>query len=288
MNREEQLKTVAKLCAAYKGILAADESTGTIGKRLSSINLENIKENRIKYRDLLFTTPDLNKNISGVITYEETLLHVKDNGEKLIQPLLDQGIVVGIKVDKGVKPLYSSWNETVTQGIDNLEDRCKQYYEAGARFAKWRAVLRIDDFCPTQLSVYANAYTLARYASISQNSGLVPIVEPEILMDGKHSINDTYDVTMGVLQCVYQELINHNVDISCTLLKPSFVRKGVDNKDDVDFSSIGMYTVKAMESSVPKNMPGIVFLSGGLSCVEATKILNETNKFKIQSTDSKS
>lgn len=281
MNRDEQLETISKICADYKGILAADESTGTIGKRLSAINLENTKENRIKYRDLLFTTPNLNRNISGVITFEETLLHVKENGEKLIQPLLDNDIVVGIKVDKGVRPLYGNdCGETVTQGIDNLAERCKQYYEAGARFAKWRAVLRISEFCPSELSVKSNAYTLARYASICQNNGLVPIVEPEILMDGDHSIEDSLDVTRGVLYSVYQELLIHNVDLTCTLLKPSFVRKGVSNTEDISYSQIGAYTIQAMEESIPQIMPGVVFLSGGLSCVEASIILNETNKFK--------
>ena len=280
MNKQEQLETVRKICTPGKGILAADESTGTIGKRFSSINLENNHDNRIKYRNLLFTTSELNKHISGVITYEETLLDKNSDGSLLIQPLLDNDIIVGIKVDKGVKPLYGTDGETVTQGIDDLDIRCKKYYDAGARFAKWRAVLKIDveKNLPSDLSMHENAVTLARYASICQNNGLVPIVEPEVLMDGNHSIEIAYEVAVKVLSCVYRELVRHNVDLECTLLKPNMVRPGVSSGDVMDCKRIGELTVKALQQTVPASMPGVVFLSGGMSEVEASIALNEINK----------
>lgn len=279
MNKIEQLETINKICAQGKGILAADESIGTIGKRFSKINIENNSNNRRRYRHLLFTTPELNKNISGVITFEETLLDRNENGSLLIQPLLDSNIVVGIKVDKGVKPLYGTIDETVTQGLDNLDIRCQEYYNAGARFAKWRSVLKIDEYnnLPSHISIHENSITLARYASICQNNGLVPIVEPEILMDGNHSIEKAYDITVKVLSSVYKELINHKVDLECTLLKPNMVRPGVDSKEQIDFKEIAYSTVKALYQTVPPSMPGIVFLSGGLSEVESSIILNEIN-----------
>lgn len=280
MNKAELLSTVSKLCTLGKGILAADESTGTIGKRFSDINLENSLENRVRYRDLLFNTKDLNTHISGVITYEETLQYIKDDGKRLIQPLIDNNIVVGIKVDKGVKPLYCS-DETVTQGIDDLDKRCQQYYKDGARFAKWRSVLNIDfkKKYPTNLAISQCANVLARYASICQNNGLVPIVEPEILMDGDHSIYDSYRITVRVLRAVYNELLNHRVDLSCTLLKPNMVRSGVSSNENIDYKVIAELTVKAIDNAVPKTVPGVVFLSGGMSEVEATISLNEINKY---------
>lgn len=281
MNKNELTETVKKICTSGKGILAADESTGTIGKRFSNINVENNLENRVKYRDLLFTTPDLNKYISGVITYEETLLHTKENNELLIKPLLDNDIVIGIKVDKGVKELYGT-EETVTQGLDDLDKRCKEYYNCGARFAKWRAVLKIDvsKNLPSDLAIHENAVSLARYASICQNNGLVPIVEPEILMDGNHSIEVSYKETVNVLSCVYKELLRHKVDLEYTLLKPNMIRSGVESTEKIDFKKIAYYTVKALQQTVPVSMPGIVFLSGGMSEVEASEALNEINKIQ--------
>uniref|UniRef100_A0A6C0LZN6 fructose-bisphosphate aldolase n=1 Tax=viral metagenome TaxID=1070528 RepID=A0A6C0LZN6_9ZZZZ len=280
MNKTEQHETIEKICKNYKGILASDESTGTIGKRLNSINVENTLNNRIKYRNLLFTTPNLNKYISGVITFEETLLQIKDNGKKLIQTLIDNDIVIGIKVDKSVKPLYGTDGETVTQGIDDLDIRCRKYYEAGARFAKWRAVLKMCGDSPSDLSIKENSLTLARYASICQNNGLVPIVEPEILMDGNHTIIDSYNATVKVLKSVYKELVNHKVDLSCTLLKPNIIRQGIENTSKINYEQVGKLTTKAINEAVPKNVPGIVFLSGGMSSIESTIVLNEINKHK--------
>jgi fructose-bisphosphate aldolase class I len=279
MFHSELLQTVRKICAPGKGILAADESIGTIGKRFDAIGIENNHDNRFAYRDLLFQTKGLNQHISGVITYEETLFDEKD-GTRLIQPLLDNDIVVGIKVDKGVKPLYHQ-DETVTQGIDDLDVRCKKYYDAGARFAKWRAVLKIDvnNHLPSDISVHENATTLARYASICIQNGLVPIVEPEILMDGDHNIQTSHDVSVRVLSHVYSELIRHGVDLKCTLLKPNMVRQGVDCKDEIDWQKVGYYTVRAFQQTVPVSMPGVVFLSGGMSELEASIALNEINKY---------
>ena len=279
MNKAEQLSTVRKICASGKGILAADESSGTIGKRFSSIGVENTYTNRHKYRDLLFSTTDLERHVSGVITFEETLLDRKGDGSLLIQSLLDKDIVVGIKVDKGVKELYGTDGETVTQGLDDLDARCKSYYDAGARFAKWRAVLKIDTSknLPSDLAMHENAVSLARYASICQNNGLVPIVEPEVLMDGDHSIEKAYDVAVDVLSAVYRELVRHHVDLECTLLKSNMVRPGVSRTEEADFKRMGDLTVKALQQAVPASVPGVVFLSGGMSEMEASMALNEIN-----------
>lgn len=281
MYREELLETIRNICAPGKGILAADESTGTIGKRFENIGVENTHENRIAYREILFTTPSLWDYISGVITYEETLFDTLSNGSKLIQPLLDNDIVVGIKVDKGVKPLYGTDGETVTQGIDDLDVRCRKYYEAGARFAKWRSVLKIDieKNYPSDLSIHENAVTLARYASICIANGLVPIVEPEILMDGTHTSEQSRDIAVNVLSAVYRELVRHNVDIDCTLLKPNMVRPGVSSDEKMDCKLIAKHTVFALQQAVPVSMPGVVFLSGGMSETEASQALNEINKY---------
>ena len=281
MNKVELQDTIRKICAPGKGILAADESTGTLAKRFASIKLENTHANRIAYRDLLFTTPNLDKYISGVITYEETLFDKSSDDVLLIQPLLDTDIVVGIKVDMGVKPLYGTDDETVTQGLDDLDVRCKKYYKAGARFAKWRAVLKVDveKHLPSDLAVHENAVTLARYASICQNNGLVPIVEPEILMDGTHTSIQARDATINVLSVVYRELLRHHVDMNCTLLKPNMVRPGVSSSEKLDCAKLAEHTIFAFQHTIPVNMPGVVFLSGGMSEVEATMALNEINKY---------
>jgi len=283
MFRKELKDTIHRLCAPTKGILAADESVGTIGKRFDSIHLENTHSNRIAYRDMLFTTPHLNTHISGVITFEETLMDVKEDGSRLIQPLLDTDIVVGIKVDKGVKPLYGTDRETVTQGLDDLDVRCKRYYDAGARFAKWRSVLKIDvnKNMPSDISIHENAVTLARYASICQNCGLVPIVEPEILMDGVHTYEQSRDIAIEVLSVVYRELQRHHVDIECTLLKPNMIRQGVSSSQKNDYDTLARYTVDVFRRVIPPSMPGVVFLSGGMSESEASCALNCINNVEV-------
>ena len=281
-RRSELIETIHKLCQSGKGILAADESTGTIGKRFAGIGISNTIDNRREYRDLLFSTEDLQNHISGVITFEETLFDIAPNGSPLIQPLLDNDIVVGIKVDMGVKPLYGTCGESVTQGMDNLDTRCKKYYERGARFAKWRAVLKIDpeNSCPSDLAIHENATTLARYASICIDNGIVPIVEPEILMDGSHTIEKSRDVAVQVLSAVYRELVRHNVDIECTLLKPNMVRPGVSSEEKMDYGDIAKHTISAFQQAVPVSMPGVLFLSGGMSEIEASMALSEINKYK--------
>ena len=276
----ELLKTVDMICTPGKGILAADESTGTIGKRFDNIGLENNEENRKKYRHLLFSTNNLEKYISGVITFEETL-QTRMNGERLLTDLLrDKGIIVGIKTDKGVTPLAGTDGETVTQGLDDLDKRCQKYYKLGARFAKWRDVLKIDANCPSELSINQNAEVLARYASISQQNGLVPIVEPEIIMDGEHTIEKSAEITENVLSAVYRKLVEHHVVLEATLLKPNMVRHGVSCPKQASARDIGYYTVRTLQRSVPVAVPGVVFLSGGMSEEDASDALNEINLYE--------
>jgi fructose-bisphosphate aldolase, class I len=277
INFENILKdTVNKLCSKNKGILAADESIGTIGKRFKDINIDNNLENRIKYRHLLFNSPDLNKYISGVITFDETIKS-NYNNISLIKPLLDNNILVGIKVDMKTKPLYDTDNETITQGLDNLDDRCKEYFNLGARFAKWRGVLKISNNCPSDLAIRENAFALARYASICINNGIVPIVEPEILMDGNHDLETSKKITTKVISIVYSELIRHNVCLKYTVLKPNMVRPGVDCPKKYSLNQIALATREVLYDTVPCSVGGIFFLSGGLSEKRATKLLELIN-----------
>tara|TARA_Y100000589_G_scaffold290473_1_gene293198 strand:- start:411 stop:1496 length:1086 start_codon:yes stop_codon:yes gene_type:complete len=281
---DEMLETVKRICTPGKGILAADESTGTIGKRFSQINVENTEENRLEYRKLLFSTENLGDHISGVIMYDETIRTELEDGTLLIKYLTDNDIVVGIKTDKGVKPLPGTDGETTTQGLDDLDKRCKEYYNMGARFAKWRNVLKISNSCPSQLSVEENAKVLARYASISQQNGLVPIVEPEILMDGDHPIEVSALVTQRVLSAVYKALSDYNVFLEGTLLKPNMVRPGTDyqvreENKGLLHKLIAELTVKTLQRTVPIAVPGVTFLSGGMSEEEATEVLNEINSY---------
>lgn len=276
----ELVATARAISAPGKGILAADESTGTIGKRFAGINVENNRENRKAYRHLLFTTPGLNEYISGCITYEETLFEKDDSGKSFAQILSENGIITGIKVDKGVKVLANTDGETVTQGMDDLGKRCAEYYAAGARFAKWRAVLHIKDSgAPTQLAIDANAYTLARYASICQANGLVPIVEPEVLMDGTHSIERSAEVTQRVLAAQFKALADHHVILEGCLLKPNMVRSGTSCIQQAGPADIARCTVRVLQNTVPPALPGITFLSGGMSEEDATVALDCINKF---------
>jgi len=276
----ELVATANAIAAPGKGILAADESTGTIGKRFAPINVENIEENRRKYRQLLFTTEGLAEHISGVICYEETLFQKCDDGTQFVDLLKSKGIIPGIKVDMGVQPLPGTDGETVTQGITGLGQRCKKYYEQGARFAKWRAVLHIKDSgCPTQLAIDQNAATLARYAAICQANGLVPIVEPEVLMDGAHSLERSAEVTEKVLAACYKVLSDHHVMLEGTLLKPNMVRPGTENKDPCTPADIARATVRVLQHTVPVAVPGITFLSGGMSEEQATCALDAINKY---------
>jgi fructose-bisphosphate aldolase class I len=270
----ELIATARKISTRGKGILAADESTGTIGTRFKDITVENNEENRRQYRQLLFTTKGLNKYISGVILYDETFWQKSDCGRTFPKLLLDNDIVVGIKLDEGTKPLLGTNGELSTQGLTDLDKRCKKYYDGGARFAKWRAVLSISDYTPSELSIAETAHSLARYASICQQNGLVPIVEPEILMDGKHDIETCRRTTEKVVAACYTQLRLHNVCLEGTLLKPNMVVAGAGSDKKASAAEVGKHTVLALQRSVPSAVPGITFLSGGMSEAEASLNLN--------------
>ncbi|KAJ7558701.1 hypothetical protein O6H91_04G052200 [Diphasiastrum complanatum] len=274
---EELIKNAKYIATPGKGILAADESTGTIGKRFQAINVENVASNRQAYRELLFTAPDVQPYLSGAILFEETLYQTTAAGKPFVDVLREGGTLPGIKVDKGVVELAGTDGETTTQGFDGLGERCAEYYKAGARFAKWRAVLKIGPNEPSELSIQQNAQGLARYAILCQENGLVPIVEPEILVDGSHSIEKSADVTERVLAAVYKALNDQHVLLEGTLLKPNMVTPGSDSPK-VPNEKIAEYTVRALQRTVPAAVPGVVFLSGGQSEEEATLNLNAMNK----------
>ncbi|KAI9206472.1 fructose-bisphosphate aldolase [Polychytrium aggregatum] len=277
--RAELAATANAIAAPGKGILAADESTGTIGKRFGPIGVENVEENRRAYRELLFTAgADLPKYISGVILFEETLYQKTASGKPFAELLREQGIQVGIKVDKGTVELAGTDGETTTQGLDGMNERCQKYYAAGARFAKWRCVLKIGKGCPSKLAVIENANVLARYASICQNNGLVPIVEPEILMDGDHDLETAMVATEEVLATVYKALHDHNIYLEGTLLKPNMVCPGQDCQKTYTPADIADATVTVLSRTVPPAVPGVTFLSGGQSEEAATVHLHEINK----------
>ncbi|KAK4753755.1 hypothetical protein SAY87_001859 [Trapa incisa] len=274
---DELIKNAAYIGTPGKGILAADESTGTIGKRLESIKVENVESNRQALRELLLCTPGAVQYLSGAILFEETLYQKTASGKPFVDVLKEGGVLPGIKVDKGTVDMPGTNGETATQGLDGLAARCQQYYAAGARFAKWRAVLKIGANEPSQLAIDENAHGLARYAVICQENGLVPIVEPEILVDGSHSIERCADVTERVLAAVYKLLNDHHVLLEGTLLKPNMVTPGSESKK-VTPEVIAEHTVRALQRTVPAAVPVVVFLSGGQSEEEATMNLNAMNK----------
>jgi len=274
------METANRICRPGFGILAADESTGTIGKRFDSIKLENTEENRRKYRELLFTAPGVENYISGVILYEETVKQSTKEGKAFMDLLKEKGIIPGIKVDKGTAVLPGTRDETATLGLDDLAKRCKEFYDKGCRFAKWRAVIKIDGDCPTAQAIQENAWGLARYAAICQENGLVPIVEPEILADGAHSIDRTLVVSQKVFAAVFQALHDNNIFFEGMLLKPNMVTPGSNdpNRPNVSAREIAEKTILALSRTVVPAVPGIVFLSGGQSEEEATQNLDEMNK----------
>jgi len=277
----ELIANARKIASPGKGILAADESTGTIGSRFDEIKLANNQDNRREYRRMLFTTKGLEQYISGVILFEETLYDKLADGSLLVQPLKDKDIVLGIKVDQGTKHLPGTNNETYTQGLTDLDVRCKKYYAAGCRFAKWRAVLRIDQDCPSQLSVKETANTLASYAAICQANGLVPVVEPEILMDGAHTIEICQYWTEYVVSACYRSLMEARVVLEGTLLKPNMVLPGKQSGQKSSAEQIARATVQTLQRTVPPAVPGITFLSGGQSEEEATVNLNAMNALNL-------
>ena len=286
--KEELRETASQLAAQGKGLLAVDESTPTIGKRLAGINIENTEENRQAYRGMLFTTEGLGDYISGVILFEETLYQKHLDGESMVSKIHNLGVIPGIKVDKGLSPLSGGHElETWCKGLEGLAERTAEYYEQGARFAKWRAVLQITaDGCPTDLAIRENAWGLARYARTCQDSGLVPIIEPEILMDGDHSIERTAEVQEKVLVEVYKACAENNVFLEGTLLKPSMTVQGAENTNKVSSEEVAKMTVRTMNRCVPAAVPGIMFLSGGLTEEDASVYLNTMNSIENKSTTS--
>jgi len=275
---DEMIATAKAIGTRGKGILAADESTGTIGKRLAMINVKNEEENRRRYRELLFTTPNIGEYICGAILFEETLYQKSKDGTPFVSLLNKAGVIPGIKVDKGTRDLQNCPGEKYTQGITDLDVRCAKYYEAGARFAKWRAVLVIQNGYISETAIKENAWGLARYAAICQSKGLVPIVEPEILMDGTHSLQINQYWTEKVIAACYKALSDQNVILEATLLKPNMCLPGKQYKGKRSMESNALATVTALKRSVPSAVPGIMFLSGGQSEEEATMNLNEINK----------
>jgi fructose-bisphosphate aldolase class I len=271
-------ETARALVAEGKGILAADESSGTIKKRFDSIGVESTEENRRAYRDLLFTTPGAEEFISGVILYDETIRQSSADGTPFPKLLESKGIIPGIKVDMGAKPLAGSPEETVTEGLDGLRERLEEYYELGARFTKWRAVISIGEGRPSEYAIWTNAHALARFAALSQEAGLVPIVEPEVLMDGEHTIDDSYHATERTLRAVFTELFDQKVEREGSLLKTNMVVSGYDGPDQADIDAVADTTIRCLKNTVPAAVPGVVFLSGGMSDEDATARLNAMNQ----------
>ena len=274
----QQLQSTARaLVAEGKGILAADESTGTIKKRFDSIGVESTEETRRAYRELLFTTDGAEEFISGVILYDETIRQSASDGTPFPELLESKGIIPGIKVDTGAKPLALTDGETTTEGLDGLRGRLEEYRELGARFAKWRATYSIGRDQPSEYCVWTNAHALARYAGLCQEAGLVPIVEPEVLQDGTHTIEQSATATGRVLQAVYTELHDQRIDLYGTLLKPNMVLSGYDASDRAGADEVAEATLDVFLRHVPAAVPGIVFLSGGQSDEDATAHLNAMN-----------
>ncbi len=278
MSGAELAKTAQALVVDGKGILAADESSPTIKKRFDSIKIPSTEENRRDYRTMLFTTPGAAEHISGIILFDETIRQNAADGTPLVRILRNAGIIPGIKVDAGAKPLAGHPGETVTEGLDGLRDRLNDYAKLGARFAKWRAVYRIGDVIPSPACVLANAHALARYAALCQEAGVVPIVEPEVLMDGDHDIDACDEVTEEILRSVFAELSVQDVLLEGILLKPNMVISGADCPEQADVEEVARRTVRCLRRTVPAAVPGIVFLSGGQSDAVATQHLNAMNK----------
>ena len=275
MNIDEIAK---KMCAKGKGILAADESTGTIEKRFKSINVENLEKNRLFFRQTLFNSSGMKDYIGGVILFDETIKQKTTLGLTVPELISKHGAIPGIKVDKGAKPLAGSTEETVTEGLDGLRERLKEYYSLGARFTKWRAVYKIGSDYPSSQSIKSNAHALARYAALVQEAKMVPIIEPEVLMDGSHDIEKCYQVTTNVLNECYNELEIHKINLKGTVLKPNMIIPGAECTTKSSTEEIAKKTLDCLKKNVPNDVPGIAFLSGGQSEIDASKNLNEINK----------
>ena len=274
-------KIALKILKNGKGILAADESTGTMTKRLDGVNVQSTPENRLLFRETLFSASSMTECIGGVILYDETIKQETSKKNKIPELISKMGSAPGIKVDTGAKTLAGSPDEKITEGLDGLRERLKEYYKLGAKFTKWRGVYNINiskDF-PSRLSIHANAHALARYSALVQECNMVPIVEPEVLMDGEHSAKDCYEKTSEVIKRCFDELILYNVDLKGIILKPNMILAGDKSKDKISNEEVAKLTLKCLKSSVPSEVPGIAFLSGGQSEIEATENLNLINNY---------
>tara|TARA_Y100001958_G_C21123325_1_gene466752 strand:+ start:52 stop:1059 length:1008 start_codon:yes stop_codon:yes gene_type:complete len=269
---------VLKILEKGKGILAADESTGTMTKRLEGVNVPSTPENRLLFRETLFSASGMSECIGGVILYDETIKQNSSKKNKIPELISKMGSAPGIKVDTGAKVLAGSTEEKITEGLDGLRERLKEYYRLGAKFTKWRGVYNISKNYPSNLSIHVNAHALARYSALVQECNMVPIVEPEVLMDGEHSANDCYDKTSEVIKKCFDELILHKVDLKGIILKPNMILAGNKSKDKISNEEVANLTLKCLKNSVPSEVPGIAFLSGGQTEVEATENLNLINK----------
>ncbi len=271
-------KIALKIISNGKGILAADESNGTMTKRLETVNIKSTPENRLSFREILFSSAGMKDCIGGVILYDETINQISSTGKSIPDLISSSGAIPGIKVDTGAKDLANSPKEKITEGLDGLRDRLKKYYDLGARFTKWRGVYSISEKYPSKIAISSNAHALARYSALVQESGMVPIVEPEVLMDGNHSAEVCLNKTSEVIKKCFEELILHKVDLSGIILKPNMILSGSLSKNKISNEEVSLKTLECLKNSVPNEVPGIAFLSGGQSEIEATENLNLINK----------
>ena len=270
---------VLKIIGNGKGILAADESTVTMTKRLNDVNVPSTPENRLLFREILFSSTSMTDCIGGVILYDETIKQISSQKTKITELISEMGSLPGIKVDTGAKVLAGSPDEKITEGLDGLRERLREYYKIGAKFTKWRGVYQITKDYPSKLSISSNAHALARYSALVQECNMVPIVEPEVLMDGEHSAEDCYEKTSNVIEKCFEELILHKVDLKGIILKPNMILAGNKSKNKISNDEVAKLTLKCLKNCVPSEVPGIAFLSGGQSELEATENLNLINKY---------
>ncbi len=271
-------KIALKIISNGKGILAADESNGTMTKRLDAVKINSTPENRLSFREMLFSSQGMKDYIGGVILFDETINQISSTGKSIPNLISSSGAVPGIKVDTGAKDLANSPKEKVTEGLDGLRDRLKKYYDLGARFTKWRGVYSIGENYPSKLAISSNAHALARYSALVQENGMVPIVEPEVLMDGNHSAEVCFNKTSEVIKKCFEELILHKVDLSGIILKPNMILSGNLSENKISSEEVSIKTLECLKNCVPNEVPGIAFLSGGQSEIEATENLNLINK----------
>ena len=270
---------VLKIIGDGKGILAADESTATMTKRLDNVNVQSTPKNRLLFRETLFSSSSMTDCIGGVILYDETIKQISSKKNKITELISEMGSLPGIKVDTGAKVLAGSPGEKITEGLDGLRERLKEYYKIGAKFTKWRGVYNITKDYPSKLSISSNAHALARYSALVQECNMVPIVEPEVLMDGEHSAEDCYEKTSNVIEKCFEELILHKVDLKGIILKPNMILAGNKSKNKIANDEVAKLTLKCLKKSVPSEVPGIAFLSGGQTELEATENLDLINKY---------